>query len=111
MNSFFCSTKRKFDYISRMNDDVSTYVKLGHKGVLFLTIPLICLEQIETQKNEGGLTKMYVDYGTYVKSFYTVMYQPSSVKVGMMGETHKRLHHRIDWDCTVPCIISEEWKK
>ena len=111
MNSFFCSTSRKFDFISRMNDDVSTYVSLGNKGYLFLTIPMICLEQKETQSSDGGLTDMYKAFGTYVKSFYTIMYQPSSVKVGLMGDTHKRLHHSIDWDCTVPCIISEDFRK
>lgn len=111
MNSFFCSTKRKFKFIARMNDDVSTYVKLGNTGLLFLTIPHICLEQVETQQQIGGLTKMYTDYGTYVKSFYTIMHQPSSVNIGLMGVSHKRLHHRIDWDTTVPCIISEQYRK
>jgi len=111
MNSFICSTSRRFDFMGRVNEDVNAYVKLGNKGLLFLTFPLVAIQQKQTQKQSGGLTETYLEQGTYVKSFYTVMYQPSSVKVGMMGETHKRLHHRIDWDCTVPCIISEEWKK
>mgnify|MGYP006935512677 CR=1 FL=1 len=111
MNTFFCSTLRRFNYIGRMNDDVNTYIKLGNRGNIFLSVNNATITQQATQHNKGGLTEMYLDNGTYIKSFYTVMYQPSSVKVGMMGETHKRLHHRIDWDCTVPCIISEEWKK
>ena len=41
MNFWVLSTKRKYRYISRMNDDVSTYVHLGNKGLLFLTFPLI----------------------------------------------------------------------
>lgn len=111
MNTFVCSTKRKYEYISRMNDDVSTYINLGNRGRLFLSINNTTITQSATQAKDGGLTKMYLDMGTYTKSFYTVMYQPSSVKVGMMGDTHKRLHHSIDWDTTVPCILSEEWRK
>ena len=111
MNTFICSTKRKFNFMARMNDDVTTYIKLGNMGKLFLSINNCTITQKTTQQNSGRLTKMYLDYGTYTKSFYSVMYQPSSVKVGMMGATHKRLHHSIDWDCTVPCIISERYKK
>lgn len=111
MNFWILSTNRKYKYISRMNDDTSTYVYLGNKGLLFLTFPFIAIQQKETQQNEGGLSEMYHAFGTYVKSFYTVMYQPSSVKVGMMGDTHRRLHHSIDWETTVPCIISEQWRR
>lgn len=111
MNTFFCSTHRRFRYISRMNDDVSTYIKLGNLGKLFLSVNNSTITQKTTQAGEGGLTKMYLDMGTYTKSFYTVMYQPSSVKVGLMGDTHKRLHHSIDWNTTVPCIIGEEFRK
>jgi len=111
MNSFICSTSRPFRFVGRVNEDVNTYTSFQNKGNLFLTFPLVAIQQAETQANSGGMSEMYLDSGTYIKSFYTVMYQPSSVKVGMMGETHKRLHHRIDWDCTVPCIISEEYRK
>lgn len=111
MNTFFCTTKRKFKFISRMNDDVSTYVRLGNLGGLFLSVNNCTITQKTTQTNSGGLTEMYLDLGTYVKSFYTVMFQPSSVKVEMMGDTHKRLHHRIDWETTVPCIIPEQYRK
>jgi len=112
MNFWMLSTKRRYEYISRMNDDVSTYVSLGNKGGLFLTFPLIAIQQYETQTNAGGLTDMYKKFGTYVKSFYTVMYQPSSVKCEIMRSHHEeRLHHAIDWDCTVPCILREEHRK
>ena len=112
MNFWVLSTKRKYQYISRMNDDVSTYVSLGNRGLLFLTFPLVAIQQKETQTNDGGLTDMYKKFGTYVKSFYTVMYYPSSIKIEMMrSHVHERLHHSIDWDCTVPCIISEDFRK
>ena len=111
MNSFLCSTKKRFNFFGRVNEDVNSYVSCGNKGGLFLTVNNAFVYQITTQQNKGGLTETYLEQGTYVKSFYTVMYQPSSVKIGLMGDTHKRLHHSIDWDCTVPCIISEDFRK
>jgi len=111
MNSFICSTSRRFQFVGRVNEDVNTYTSIQNKGSLFLTFPLVAIQQKMSQIQDGGMSEMYLDSGTYIKSFYTVMYQPSSVTVGMMGETHRRLHHRIDWDCTVPAIIGEQWKK
>lgn len=111
MNSFLCSTDRRFNFIGQLNEDVNTYVTLGSVGDLFLTIPNIGLEQVATQKTSGGMTDAYLRYGTYCKSFTTVMMAPSSVKVSMMGFTSNRLHHRIDWNATTPKIISEKNKK
>lgn len=110
MNFFICSTYRRFDYIGRANDDVNTYVRLGEIGDIFLTVVDIRLEQKATQKNKGGLTEMYLDAGTYVKSFYSIMFHPSAVKVGVMGGSHKRLHHVIKWKYAVPCIVNEKYK-
>jgi len=111
MNSFLCSTDRPFQFIGRMNEDVTTYVNLGNKGNLFLTVPNVAIHQRPTQADNGGLSGMYLDYGTYVKSFFTVMYNPSCAKVGEMGEKHKRLHHKVKWRNAVPCIISEQYRK
>ena len=110
MNSFFCSTDRPFQFVGAMNEDVNTYTTLGSRGALFGTIPVISLNQVATQSQSGGITDMYLKYGTYCKSFTTVIMQPSSVKVGMMRTTHARLHHSIKWENTVPCIISENHK-
>ena len=46
MNSFICSTDRKFQFVSRLNEDVNTYLSLGAKGNLFLTIPHLSLIHI-----------------------------------------------------------------
>jgi len=94
-----------------MNEDVNTYVSMGATGNLFLTIPLAMMNQMDTQSNAGGITELYKRFGTYAKSFYTVMYAPSCTKIGMMGTTHKRLHHSINWKSAVPCIVSEELRK
>ena len=110
MNSFFCSTDRKFKFFGRINEDVNTYTTLGSRGVLFFTVPQVALHQEQTQQNKGGMTDIYLDGGTYRKSFYSVINMPSSVKVGMMGK-NKRLHHNIEWNNTVPKIVSETYRK
>lgn len=111
MNTFICSVDRQFEFMGKINEDVNAYVSIGNRGGLFLTFSLIMIHQKTTQKNKGGLTDIYLDVGTYVKSFYTVMYQPSSVTIELLPSRHPRLHHKINWDCTVPCIISEKHKK
>jgi hypothetical protein len=111
MNSFLCSTDRRFDFLGRMNEDVTTYVNLGTKGELFLTIPVFAVNQKDTQQVKKGLTEMYVDNGTYVKSMFSVIYNPSCVKASMMNATHKRIHHSIKWVNTTPMIIDEKYKK
>ena len=111
MNSFICSVDRPFQFIGRINEDVNSYTNLGGRGFLFLTIPNVALNQMTTQKGKGGMTDVYLASGTYLKSFYSVMYSPSCVKIAKMGDKHKRLHHRVSWDNAVPVIISEEHKK
>lgn len=111
MNSFLCSTKRRFNFLGRMNEDVTTYVNLGTKGELFLTIPVFAVNQKDTQQAKKGLTEMYVDNGTYIKSMFSVIYNPSCVKASIMNASHKRIHHSIKWINTTPMIISEKHKK
>lgn len=111
MNTFFCKTSNKFQFLGRVNEDVNTYTCLGNRGHLFFTYMPFSINQTETQKSKGGMSEMYLDSGTYVKSFYTVMFCPSSVKIGTMGSAHKRIHHLIDWNHCVPCIISPRYKK
>ena len=94
-----------------MNEDVTTYVNLGSKGDLFLTIPNISIYQKPTTKEAGGLTDLYLEFGTYIKSFFSVMYNPSSVKISQIGYTNKRLHHQVRWNNAVPKILNEKYRK
>lgn len=110
MNTFFCRTDRRIDFIGKQNEDVSTYVRWGGTGQLFFTFTGVNIVQIPTQSLSGGMTALYRDGGTFIKSFYTVMYCPSCVKVAMMGDVNYRLHHNINWRCAVPKILSEDWK-
>ena len=111
MNSFFCTTDRPFRFIGRINEDVNTYVLEGSRGKLMFTVADATLDQKQTQSNSGGMTELYLDAGTYVKSFFTIITNPSSVKIHVMGQSHKRIHHSIDWEHAVPKIISGDFKK
>jgi hypothetical protein len=111
MNSFICRTDRPFTFIGRMNEDVNTYTTLGSRGALFFTVVDIDLVQTPTQSQSGGITELYKTFGTYTKSFYTVMMSPSFVRVSTMGTSHQRIHHNISWNKAVPKIISDRYRK
>jgi hypothetical protein len=111
MNSFFCSTEKPFNFIGTMNEDVNVYSLYGSRGKLFLTLFNISLQQATTQKSSGGMSTIYNQNGTFVKSFYTVMCNPSCTKISLLQSKHPRLHHKIIWSNTVPKIIREEYKK
>ena len=111
MNSFICDVENPFKFGGRFNEDVNSYVGLGARGKLFFSFPMVSLGQKTTQANAGGMSEAYKDNGTYTKSFYTVMANPSCVRIGYMGSRHKRLHHQISWDEAVPKIIGEEMKR
>jgi len=110
MNSFFCSVERPFKFSGRINEDVNTYTAEQSRGLLMGTIPFVALIQKQTQKNAGGMTDIYQANGTYVKSFYTVIFSPSCCTIRPMGDKHKRLHHRVDWERCAPKIVSERNK-
>lgn len=111
MNTFFCSTDRFFQFVGRVNEDVNTYVINAIKGNLLFTVTRISINQATTQAQCGGMTEQYVNSGTYLKSFYSVMYAPSCVSIHLMGDKHKRIHHKVSWNNCAPKIISYRFKK
>lgn len=111
MNSFFYRTDADIEIRGMGNDDVNLYVERGRRGQLFITIPRFRLWQQPTQRQSGGLTEMYLEMGTYVKSFYTVMVAPSCTKIKAMGTAHRRIHHAIKWNNAVPVIVDERHRK
>ena len=111
MNSLFCRTDRPIDFRGTMNEDVTTYTTLGSRGNLFFTFCSACIIQLPTQSLDGGMTEAYLETGTYVKTFYSVMAMPSCIKVSMLHTQHARIHHRVNWDCCVPKIINERYRK
>jgi len=111
MNSFLCKTDRPFKFRGTMNDDVNTYVRAAQYGKLFLTANLMSIEQGSTQQNEGGITDLYKAEGTYMKSFYTILYSPSCTSLReLSGRSADRIHHSISWRNAVPKIVPESAK-
>ena len=111
MNSFLFKVDRPVQFMGRINEDVNMYVEWGRRGILFMTSPQLRLQQVVTQQNSGGLTDIYLELGTYTKSFYTVMYAPSCVKISEVGTTDRRIHHQVMWKYAVPKILDESHRK
>lgn len=111
MNVLLCSPDRRFEYPGRINEDTTAYSLYGMKGGLMFTTTQIGIQQVETQSSTGGMTPLYLEAGTYVKSFYSVMACPSCVKVTDMGTVNRRMHHTVNWGNTTPKILSEQWRK
>jgi hypothetical protein len=115
MQGFFVRVAHRMPYVGRFNDDVNSYVDNGKRGYLFLTYRDIIMDTAETQVQVGGISEMYKKYGTYVKTFYSVILDPSCVRISTMGDSlvnmHHRIHHVIDWSKAVPKIISGRYKK
>ena len=102
---------KSFNFLGKINEDVTTYVNLGGKGDLFFTIPNVSVSQMPTLTTKGGLSDVYMEYGTYVKSFFSVMYNPSCVVIRILGKKNKRIHHKVLWNNAVPKILNPKYKK
>lgn len=105
MNAFFCRADRPVRFMGTINEDTNFYVNDGKIGRVIITPFFAGIEQIQTQQNPGGLTEEYISSGTYTKSFYTVMINPSAVKIFLMGISYKRYHHLVNWEYAVPKIL------
>ena len=110
MNSWICSTDRRFTFRGCMNEDVNAYTLLQSQGMFCLNIMQIRLQQPITQTT-GSMASVYRQYGTHVKSFLTVMLNPSFVKIGVIQNKHQRLHHKIEWNRCAAKIVRETHKK
>lgn len=111
MNTFLCRVDKPISFVGTMNDDVTFYADAGRKGELVLSITDIGIVPEITQKGAGGTSEVYIDSGTYLKSFYSVMVCPSAVKVGMMGSTNMRIHHHVAWNHCASLILNEKYRK
>lgn len=105
-------------FIGRMNDDVNWYIDSGKRGNIILQTAELTLTQEETQKTKSGNSTMYKKFGTYVKSFYSILTRPDCVKIHILGSNHgknpgmdQRIHHKIYWENCVPKILSSRFKK
>lgn len=105
MNAWVLDTKKRFAFRGFFNDDINTYTFLGSCGWVFLSTNVISLTQIGSQKGASGMTESYKKFGTYVKSFYSVMMMPSCVKISVLGEKYDRIHNKVKWNNCVPKIL------
>jgi len=105
MQTFFLRTDRRFEFVARLNDDVTTYYDLGLRGEVVIQIPAIMISQGCTQSQPGGLTEEYLRYGTYAKSMYTVLRWPAHCKVEYLPQVGRVHHHIVRYP--YPCIIRE----
>ena len=114
MNAFFCSVDRPIMWAGHFNDDVNSYIRGNQLGEIYLTLPYVQLNQEPSQTN-GGAAAAYKTFGTYNKSFYSVLLCPSFVKVSTFSKGFRmskfRLHHKIDSIHGVAQILSSRWKK
>lgn len=109
MNVFYCRTKTPFYFFGKINEDVNSYlVNLRNYGKIMFSLPFLKIDQTQTQKNKGGLTDIYLDVETYVKSFFSVMYCPSACKISIMGNKNKRIHHKLCIDNYAPAILRQK---
>lgn len=111
MNSFFFRTDRPVEFCGLMNEDVNAYVTLGRTGHIFATVGQAKLVQRQTQTTAGGMSDIYAYAGTYAKSFYTIIANPSCVKIGVIGAYSPRIHHSVEWKYAVPKILNESHAK
>jgi hypothetical protein len=111
MNTFLCRADKPSDFRGTINEDVNTHVRAQQLGKLFLTTNALSVDQEDTQQEEGGLTDIYLDEGTYIKSFYTILYAPSCTTLGDLHDrADPRIHHKISWRNAVPKIVPESTK-
>lgn len=112
MNSFFCDVENPFMFDGTINEDVNYYTQSGRLGVLNFNLFGYSLSQEDTQSGVGGMTEQYLSGGTYLKSFYSVMFSPSCVKIGKISHgKNERMHHRVDNNSAYVHILDEKYSK
>lgn len=110
MNGIFCKTDRIWEFKGTINEDVNGYTTNQQTGSLCMTYLNSMLVQTQTQSASGGMTDIYVDSGTYVKSFYSVIANPAAVKVSVLCDYNAdiprpRFHHNCVQNHYAPKII------
>jgi len=110
MNTFICKVNRPIEFKGTINEDVNAYTREQQLGKIMLMTNHASIEQEMTQQEEGGLTDIYLERGTYIKSFYSVILNPSCVTLDLMGNKDLRIHHKVHWNNAVPKILSKKYK-
>lgn len=107
-NSFFCRTDRPFEFLGRINEDVTTPAYNNMLGRLFFTNMHVRVTLYDHAKNKGGSTEQYKDVNLYWNYFYPVLFMPSAISIGC---GRKGFIKHVKWDALTPKIIDERWRK
>lgn len=114
MNAFFCDVERDLVYQGVFNDDVNTYSERQRRGRPMATVLSLQVNQPVTQSNAGGITELYLRFGTYVKSATTLMYCPSATRIGSLWDPRSpnpRIHHQVRFRNVAPLLLHERHRK
>jgi len=111
MNVFFFDVDKPLQVNGMLNEDSVLGVDAARHGKILLTTCLVKMLQKQTQTNSGGLTEAYKSVGTYQKSFYSVLMNPSAAKIEYRTHSVGRIHHHITGRYAYPKIVSEKFKK
>lgn len=107
-NSFFCRADRPFEFLGRINEDVTTPAYNNMLGRLFFTNMHVRVMLYDHEKNKGGSTEQYKDVNLYWNYFYPVLFVPSAISI-VCGR--KGFIKSVKWDSLTPKILEERWRK
>lgn len=108
MNSFVFNVDDPMRFSGAVNEDVVTYLREGRLGRVVCMTYDATLVQTQTQSTSGGMTGEYLDDGTFCKSMFAVVENPSCCQISKM---RGRIHHKIEWRYAVPKIVREKYRK
>lgn len=95
MQSFYLLSSRRFDWVGRCNEDVSTFFLEQFRGGIFLQANWLLMHQGRTAQRPGGSTDLYTSLGDWVfKAMYSVIQWPGHIRTGYSGSVG-RVHHWI----------------
>lgn len=106
--SMFLKTEDDINYIGLMNEDMNCNLEQVKNGKVVLSILRIKLNTPSSKTVEGGLTDIYIDEGKYIRDFYTFMYSPSNINIGIRKD---KIILTVRANNTYPKLIDENLKK
>ena len=90
------------------DEDATFYVdnvKIGNMCYLVLDVGY---DSYERGSNKGGLSEMYKELGTYVRSFYAVIANPAVFKLYLRKN---KFEIKKSFNSIAPKLLNERWKK
>ena len=104
---FLLKTDRRINFLSSMNEDISTSLVYGQKGNLFLRLcNMMALSELIGQ-NESGMQEAYESISPFARAFIGTVVRPDCMSV----RDREKPQIQVSWGNAVPMIINERWKK